>query len=310
MLVAVQMFASRMSQPVLRLAALWQDFQQARVAVERLGDLMDGPRENYAARPRRAQGGAGVVRFEAVDFRYGPRHPWLLRRLSFALAPGGLTVVIGPSGTGKSTIVRLLLGFEQPEAGRILVDDVDTAWMAANELRALFGVVPQDTTLFSGTILRNLLDASPGASFEDIVNACRLAEVHADIEALPQGYDTPLGEQGVGLSGGQRQRIAIARALLRRPRVLVFDEATSHLDGDTAAAFARTVNALRGKVTMMYIAHVMPRGLMVDQVVRLSGPGLSSAVSPVSERGAMPAGEAKGDRSGPGPAGVGAGAPA
>jgi subfamily B ATP-binding cassette protein HlyB/CyaB len=310
MLVAFQMFASRMSQPVLRLAALWQDFQQARVAVARLGDLMDSPQENYAVRPRRAQGGTGVVRFDDIDFRYGPRHPWLLRRLSFTLAPGGLTVVIGPSGTGKSTIVRLLLGFEQPVSGRILVDDVDTAWMAANELRALFGVVPQDTTLFSGTILRNLLDASPGARFEDIVNACRLAEVHADIEAMPQGYDTPLGEQGVGLSGGQRQRIAIARALLRRPRVLVFDEATSHLDGDTAAAFARTVNALRGKVTMLFIAHVLPRGLMVDQVVRLSGPGLSSTVSPVSDRGAMPAGEARGDRADPGPAEGGAGAPA
>lgn len=290
MLVAFQMFASRMAQPLLRLAGLWQEFQQASVAVQRLGDLMNAPEEPYSLQPRHAPVERGRIVFEAVHFRYGPRHPWLLREVAFALEPGELTVVVGPSGTGKSTLVKLLIGFEQPVSGRILVDGRDAAWLSANELRAVFGVVPQETVLFSGTILENLALADPAASFDEITMACRLAEVHGAIEALPEGYATRIGEHGAGLSGGQRQRIAIARALLKKPRVLVFDEATSHLDAETAAAFAATINALRGKVTMLFIAHVLPRGLMVDRVVRLSAAGGSPAVSAVAPgEGAMPA---------------------
>ena len=140
--------------------------------------------------------------------------------------------------------------------------------MGANQLRANFGVVPQETTLFSGTVYDNLQMASPHASFEEIVAACRMAEIHEVIEQLPQGYRTPLGEQGVGLSGGQRQRIAIARALLKQPKVLIFDEATSNLDAHTAEAFAQTINQLKRKVTMLFIAHNLPRGLQVDEVLQ------------------------------------------
>jgi subfamily B ATP-binding cassette protein HlyB/CyaB len=131
--------------------------------------------------------------------------------------------------------------------------------------------VPQETTLFSGTVFDNLQLANPQADFKQIAAACRMAEIHDVIEALPQGYQTPLGERGVGLSGGQRQRIAIARALLKRPRVLIFDEATSNLDAATAERFAQTVNQLKGKVTIIFIAHQMPKGLSVDEVYRLRG---------------------------------------
>ena len=157
--------------------------------------------------------------------------------------------------------------------GRILVDGRDTRTLSANELRAAFGVVPQETTLFSGTVHDNLQVANPHASCADIVEACRMAEVHEVVEALPQGYATPLGEHGVGLSGGQRQRIAIARALLRRPRILVFDEATSNLDDPTAEAFAQTVNRLKGQVTILFIAHRLPRGLQADEVLQLGADG-------------------------------------
>ncbi len=269
MLVAFQMFASRVSQPMLRLVGLWQQFQQANVSVKRLGDIMDMPAEPYTLTPQRASTGqAGRIEFQSVSFRYSEKHPWLYRNLNLAIKPGQLTVLVGPSGCGKSTLAKLLLGFYPPSDGRIAIDGQDTRYMSANELRASFGVVPQETTLFSGSVYENVMMASPQADFAQVAEACRMAEIHETIEALPQGYQTPLGEHGVGLSGGQRQRIAIARALLKRPKVLIFDEATSNLDQNTAESFAQTINQLKGKVTMLFIAHNLPRGLQVDEVMQ------------------------------------------
>ena len=276
MLVAFQMFASRLSQPMLRLAGLWQQFQQAEIAVRRLGDVMDVPAEPHALIPQRAGGAeakAGRIEFQAVSFRYSDKYPWLYRNLNLTIKPGQLTVLVGPSGCGKSTLAKLLLGFYPPTDGRILMEGQDTRSMSANELRAAFGVVPQETTLFSGSVYDNLQMASPQAGFAQIAQACRMAEIHDVIEALPQGYQTPLGERGIGLSGGQRQRIAIARALLKNPRVLIFDEATSNLDNPTAESFAQTVNQLKGKVTMLFIAHQLPRGLKVDEVLQFDTRG-------------------------------------
>lgn len=166
----------------------------------------------------------------------------------------------------------------------LLVDEVDTRSLAANELRRYFGVVPQETILFSGSLYDNLLLANPRASFEKIVTACRMAGIHETIEALPQGYQTPVGERGTGLSGGQRQRIAIARALLKAPRVLVFDEATANLDEQTAETIARTINQLQGRVTVLFISHRIPRGLAVDEVVQLSRSGGQTAASVLRSR--------------------------
>jgi len=271
MLVAFQMFASRMSQPMLRLVGLWQQFQQANIAVKRLGDVMDMPTEPYALIPQRAGNKGetgGRIEFQAVSFRYSEQHPWLYRNLNLTIKPGHLTVLMGPSGCGKSTLAKLLQGFYPPSDGRIVIDGQDLRYLSANELRTNFGVVPQETTLFSGTVYENLQMANAQASFEQIAAACKMAEIHEVIEGLPQGYQTPLGEHGVGLSGGQRQRIAIARALLKNPKVLVFDEATSNLDNQTAEHFAQTINQLKGKVTMLFIAHVLPRGLQVDEVIQ------------------------------------------
>ena len=269
MLVAFQMFASRMAQPMLRLASLWQEFQQADIAVRRLGDLMDAPAEPHALLPSRAPDGAGRVSISGLSFRYSSAHPYLYRDFSMTLEPGRLTVLSGPSGSGKSTIARLLQGFYPPEDGRIEIDGRDIRGLSANELRQHYGVVPQETVLFAGTVYDNLAMASPHAGFEDVISACRMAGIHEVIEKLPQGYQTGLGEHGVGLSGGQRQRLAIARALLKRPKVLIFDEATSGLDPDTAEQFAQTVNRLKGRVTLLFIAHQLPRGLQVDAMIDL-----------------------------------------
>jgi subfamily B ATP-binding cassette protein HlyB/CyaB len=160
-----------------------------------------------------------------------------------------------PSGCGKSTLAKLMQGFYWPQEGQITLDGRDIRQLAANELRATFGVVPQETVLFSGTVYDNLIMAHPHASFEDVIAACKAAEIHDVIEKLPQGYQTEIGERGSGLSGGQRQRIAIARALLKRPKVLIFDEAISNLDQQIAEHFAQTNNRLKGKVTMIFITH-------------------------------------------------------
>jgi subfamily B ATP-binding cassette protein HlyB/CyaB len=269
MLVAFQMLATRVSQPMLRLAGLWQEFQQASIAVKRLGDIMNAPVEPHALTPSRAPHGKAEVQVQDLAFRYSAELPFLYKNFSFALKPGRLTVLTGPSGSGKSTLAKLLLGFYQPEDGRITIDGRDIRHFSANELRQYFGVVPQETVLFSGSIYENLLAANPNASFVDIVQACRIAEIHDVIEKLPKGYNTEIGEHGVGLSGGQKQRIAIARAVLKRPRVLIFDEATSNVDPATADQIAATINQLKGKVTVLFIAHLVPKGLQVDEVMRL-----------------------------------------
>jgi subfamily B ATP-binding cassette protein HlyB/CyaB len=269
MLVAFQMFAGRLSQPLLRIVGLWQEFQQADIAVKRLGDLMDAPAEPYAVIPRREGKAEGRLEVRNLSFRYAENLPWLYQGLDFAIEPGRCVALMGPSGSGKSTLAKLIQGFYQPADGAILVDGRDIRHLSANELRSHFGVVPQETVLFSGSIYDNLVIANPHAGFEQVVEACKLAEIHEVIEKLPEGYQTAIGEHGAGLSGGQKQRIAIARALLKRPRVLIFDEATSNLDQATAAQFAATLNRLQGGVGMLFVAHQLPPGLKVDREIQL-----------------------------------------
>jgi subfamily B ATP-binding cassette protein HlyB/CyaB len=291
MLVAFQMFAGRLSQPLLRLVGLWQEFQQAGISVKRLGDILNAPREPMSLVPTRANntdatdgvanGAAnkgGRVEINHIAFRYAQDRPFLYRDLSLKLAPGKVLALMGPSGSGKSTLAKLLQGFHFPEEGNITLDGRDIKQLAANELRSHFGVVPQETTLFSGTLYNNLSLANPHATFEQIVQACKWAEMHDTIEQLPQGYQTEVGERGVGLSGGQKQRIAIARALLKQPRILIFDEATANLDHATAEHFAHTINKLKGRVTMLFIAHQLPRGLQVDEVITLGEHGAKMSV--------------------------------
>lgn len=291
MLVAFQMFAGRLSQPLLRLVGLWQEFQQAGIAVKRMGDIMNAPAEPFSLVPQRGKAAAGRIEVEAIAFRYGPEQPWLYRDLSLTLAPGRCLALMGPSGSGKSTLAKLLQGFYFPEEGRILIDGRDLCHLPANELRSHFGVVPQETILFSGTLYDNLILANPRASFEQVVQACQWAEIHDTIEKLPKGYQTEVGERGVGLSGGQKQRIAIARALLKQPRVLIFDEATANLDPQTAEHFAKTINRLKGRATMLFIAHQLPKGLEIDELVTLGAHGarmevvesrLTNSADPVS----------------------------
>jgi subfamily B ATP-binding cassette protein HlyB/CyaB len=269
MLVAFQMFAGRLAAPALRLAGLWQEFQQAAIAVQRLGDLLDAPAELYAMNPARRHETVGRVEFDSITFGYAEGQAPVFENFSLTIEAGACVALTGPSGCGKSTLARLLTGFLVPAAGTVRIDGRDTRQLAANELRLDIGVVPQETRLFAGTLLENLVAGQPHAGMAEVIEACRDAEIHEFIERLPRGYLTPVGENGVGLSGGQKQRIAIARALLRRPRILIFDEATASLDQETAEAFARTVSRLRGSATVLFIAHHLPGSLAADAVARI-----------------------------------------
>ncbi len=269
MLVAFQMFASRLSQPMLKLVGLWQEFQQAGIAVKRLGDVMNAPQEPYSVVPSResAQKGQDRDREPRLPLRREPAIP--VSELNIKIEPGQCIAIMGPSGCGKSTLAKLLQGFYQPTEGGIKLDGHDIRHLSANELRSSFGVVPQETMLFSGAIYDNIVLGNAHATFDDVVIACKAAGIHETIEALPQGYQTPIGEHGAGLSGGQKQRIAIARALLKRPPILIFDEATSNLDDETANAFGETINQLRGRATILMIAHKLPTSIEVVETFNL-----------------------------------------
>jgi ATP-binding cassette subfamily B protein len=220
--------------------------------------------------------GPGEVVFEHVFFQYDPGRP-ILQDVSFRIAPGTTLAVVGRSGSGKSTLARLLLRFYNITGGRIRIDGQDISTVSPNSVRQAIGVVPQDTALFNDTIGNNLAYARNGASRSEIIAASKTAQLHELISSLPQGYDTPVGERGVGLSGGERQRIAIARAILKDPRILIFDEATSALDSDSEHAIAQELERLSRNRTTLIIAHrlstvvnadsiiVMDRGRIVEQ---------------------------------------------
>ncbi|MBS4098949.1 MAG: peptidase domain-containing ABC transporter [Sulfuricella sp.] len=285
MLVAFQMFAAKLSQPMLRLVGLWQQFQQASLSVKRLGDILNAPIEPYAVVPTRTGDANGRIEFVGLSFRYNDKLPYLYQGFNLVVVPGKTIAIMGPSGSGKSTLAKLLQGFYLPSEGQIFIGETDLRHLSTNELRSYFGIVPQETILFSGTLYDNLLKANPRAAFEQIVQACKMAEIHDFIEKLPQGYQTEIGERGMGLSGGQKQRISIARALLKNPKILIFDEATSGLDAHTAEHFAKTINTFKGQVTIIFITHQLPKGLHVDETVRI---GLADFSTDPSEPSSPP----------------------
>ncbi len=221
-LIAFNMLAMRSGAPVLRLFQLWQDFQQARVSLARLGDILNSPGETGAHASRAALPPlAGAIRFERVSFRYEPERAHALCELDLAIAPGEVIGIVGRSGSGKSTLARLVQRLYVPEQGRILIDGCDIALAAPDALRRQIGVVPQECFLFNASVRENIALGDPGMPLERVMNAARLAGAHEFIVELPYGYDTVLGEHAHNLSGGQRQRLAIARALVRDPRILI-----------------------------------------------------------------------------------------
>lgn len=244
-LVAFNMLAGQVSGPVLRLAQLAQDFQQARIAVERLGDILNAPTEPVMSASRASLPAIrGQISFEHVGFRYRPDQPEVLADISLNILPGEMLGIVGPSGSGKSTLTKLIQRLHTPHAGRVLVDGVDLAMVDPAWLRRQVGVVLQENLLFNRSVRENIALADPALSMDAVVRAARLAGAHEFILELPEAYDTPIDERGGNLSGGQRQRLAIARALAIDPKILILDEATSALDAESEEIIQTNLRAI------------------------------------------------------------------
>lgn len=277
-LIAFNMLAARVSGPVLRLVQLWQDFQQAGVSIQRLGDILNAPTEpGYSQSRLSLPGIRGRIQFDQVSFRYRTDGPEILRDLSFELGVGEMVGIVGRSGSGKSTLTKLVQRLYVPERGRVLIDGVDIAQVDTAWLRRRIGVVLQENRLFNRTVRENIALSDPGIPLEAVIRAAQLAGAHDFILEMPEGYDTLVGEHGANLSGGQRQRIAIARALVTNPRILIFDEATSALDYESEHIIQQNMNAICKGRTVIIIAHrlstvrrthriiVMEKGRIIEQ---------------------------------------------
>jgi ATP-binding cassette, subfamily B, bacterial HlyB/CyaB len=255
-LVAFNMLASRVSAPVLRLAQMWQDFHQARVSIERLGDILNtAPESTYNQGRTALPKIRGEITFEHVNFRYRIDGPQVLHDVTFSIPAGQIVGIVGLSGSGKSTLAKLTQRLYIPESGRILVDGVDLAVVDTSWLRRQLGVVLQENILFNASVRGNIALAEPAAPIQRVMAAAMLAGAHEFILELPEGYDTIVGERGSSLSGGQKQRIAIARSLLTDPRILIFDEATSALDYESERLIQNNMAEITKGRTVVIIAH-------------------------------------------------------
>jgi subfamily B ATP-binding cassette protein HlyB/CyaB len=269
-LVAFNLLAGRVSAPVLRLAQLWQDFHQARLSVARLGDILNTTAEpTYAAGRARLPAIRGDIKFDHVSFRYRVDGQEVLHDISFGVPAGQTVGIVGASGSGKSTIAKLVQRLYVPERGRVLVDGMDIAMADPAWLRRQIGVVLQENVLFNRSVRDNIALADPAMPMERIIAAARLAGAHEFILELAEGYDTVVGERGSTLSGGQRQRIAIARALVTDPRILIFDEATSALDYESERVIQQNMRAIASGRTVLVIAHRLSTVRTADRIVTL-----------------------------------------
>ena len=259
----------RMYGPVNSLLNIQVDMIRSMALFDRIFEYFDLPVEiDNDPQALRPESFAGELAFEEVSFHYDPDQP-ILNNVSFELKPGSSVAIVGPSGAGKSTIINLIPRLYDVTGGRIRLDGVDIRKLDLAFLRQHIGVVTQDTYLFNGTIRENLLYAKPDATQAEIEQACREANIHAFISGLPKGYDTVVGNRGMKLSGGEKQRLSIARIILRKPGLIIFDEATSSLDSISEHAIQEAIEPILAKSTSLIIAHRLSTILSADEILVL-----------------------------------------
>jgi ATP-binding cassette subfamily C protein len=248
-------------------------YQEGAAAISRIAQVeclsTEPPAQRKGALPsqRAAVPGPASVRFEDVSFRYRPGLPYIHQQVSFEVPGTGMTAFLGPSGAGKSTVFALIERFYEAGGGRVLVDGKDVQDWSLSELRSAIGYVEQDAPVLAGTLRENLVFAAPGATDDDIRDVLARTKLDTLVERLPHGLDTPVGHRGSKLSGGERQRIAIARALLRKPRLLLFDEATSQLDAVNELALRDVIAELARETTVLVVAHRLSTVKGADRIV-------------------------------------------
>ena len=275
-LIAFRIISGYVVGPLLNLATSWQSFQSVALSIERLSDVVDAP----------VEGGdkdidqlplppvAGEVIFQDVDFRFAENLPLVVKRVSFQVPVGSFAGIVGRSGSGKSTIMKLLPRLYQPEAGRILIDGFDINKLQLGSVRRQIGIVPQDSLLFDGSVRDNISINNPDATSEEVVEAARVACAHEFIMELSDGYASKVGERGSALSGGQRQRIAIARAVMQRPSLLILDEATSALDYLTERQVCLNLKRTFEGSTVFFITHRLSTIRTADLIMMMEQGGL------------------------------------
>ena len=269
-LIAFNMLSGRVTQPILRLASLWQNFQQAKVSIEKLSDILNTPSETGATLSKGSMPEIkGNVEFKDITFRYTPQGPEILKKMSFKVKAGQKIGFVGPSGSGKSTVTKLIQRLYLPESGKVLIDGIDIASVDTAWLRRQIGVVLQENYLFNKSVRENIALTNPAISMEKIIAAAKLAGAHEFITELADGYDTIIEERGSSLSGGQRQRIAIARALVNNPRILIFDEATSALDYESERIIQQNMASICKGRTVFMIAHRLSTVRECDQIITI-----------------------------------------
>ena len=269
-LVAFNLLAGNITRPILNVVDLWREFQEISVAFERLNDVFDAKPEEDTAKLGliRMPSIRGHIKFDNVTFRYPTRADKnALQNINLEISPGQTVALVGRSGSGKTTFANMLLRLHQPSEGRIFIDGHDLRQVLISSLRSQVGVVPQDVFLFSGTIRENIAFGDPEAPLERVVGAAMLAGAHEFVSELPLGYETRIGERGQSLSGGQKQRIAIARALFKQPRILIFDEATSALDSESERAIQQNLDQILKDRTTLIIAHRLSTVRNADWIV-------------------------------------------
>lgn len=255
-LVAFRMLSGRVSEPVMRLVQVWQEFQQTGISVERIGDIFNSKKEPVPESAKtRLPEVRGQIGFDKVCFRYAVDGPEVIHDMSFSIRPDTVVGIVGRSGSGKSTLSKLIQRLYLPERGKILVDGMDISMVDPVWLRRQIGVVLQENFLFNASVRENIALHDPAAGMEQIIRVAKIAGAHDFITELTNGYDTMVGEKGVGLSGGQKQRIAIARALLGNPKILIFDEATSALDYESERIIQQNLKEICRGRTVLIIAH-------------------------------------------------------
>ncbi len=268
-LVMINAYMMQLFIPLNFLGFVYREIKRALADIEHLfGLLGTRPQVFDAADAPELQVSSGHVQFQQVSFGYTPDRQ-ILHQVSFDIPPGQKVAVVGPSGAGKSTIARLLFRFYDVDQGSISVDGQSLDSVTQHSLRRTIGVVPQDTVLFNNTIAYNIGYGRPEATDDEIREAARLAHLDGFIEQLPDGYDTQVGERGLKVSGGEKQRIAIARMLLKRPRILIFDEATSSLDSHAESAILKALDEVALNHTTLVIAHRLATVVDADRIMVL-----------------------------------------
>ena len=254
-LVGITLYLFLIYVPLNFLGFVYREIKNSLTDMERMFELLD-----VSAEIRDKPGAPSLeireaaIRFEHVDFSYDRRRQ-ILHDVSFDVPPGRMLAIVGPSGAGKSTVSRILFRFYDVDSGRVTIDGQDIRDVTQQSLRQAIGIVPQDTVLFNDTIHYNIAYGRPGASLEEVERAARLAHIHDFITSLPDGYETMVGERGLKLSGGEKQRVAIARTILKDPRILLFDEATSALDSETEKEIQANLREVAHGRTTLVIAH-------------------------------------------------------